>query len=175
MAERRTAPFLAALELLVPSVCPGCDAPRRSRQPLLCASCHDGLQPQFWTENATCSLRYCNTGRTLIRRLKFDGRRDRLPVLVKVLARRARTRARAIVVPIPRQPERIREFGADPVLLLDDVVTTRVTLGAAGAASVTPLALAPTTPDRRGSKYAITASQRRPKWQTASCSRKRSR
>jgi len=104
----------ALLELLVPSVCPGCDAERRVRDPLLCARCAQGLHPMRELRGVRSALAYEATSAELLRRLKFEGRRDGLPLLTLALADRLRGLRIDAVVPVPRHAARIRTEGCDP-------------------------------------------------------------
>lgn len=71
-------------------------------------------------------LTYRGSALELIQRLKFDGRRDGLAILTRLLVARARglqslggrTLNESILVPVPRHRSRIREHRSDPVHLL---------------------------------------------------------
>jgi ComF family protein len=108
----------ALLELLLPSVCPACDAARRPGEALLCASCAAGLEPLERLGPVSTAIAYARSGAELVRRFKFDGRRDALEVLIEPLAERAARLPDAPLVPVPRDPARVRETGLDPVWLL---------------------------------------------------------
>jgi len=105
----------ALLELLLPSVCPGCDAARRPGEALLCAACERGLVPLEQLGAVATALAYEGSGAELVKRFKFDGRRDALEVLVPRLAARASRLPDAVLVAVPRHPARVRETGFDPV------------------------------------------------------------
>ncbi len=193
----------------MPSVCPGCDAPRRAGDALLCAACARELVPASSLGGVATALAYAGRGAELVQRFKYLGRSDARRVLAGLAAERAAALGFDVVVALPRHAERIRALGRDPVhdlarelaarsrsvlardalrrvretrsqtglsraqrranvagafearpgslrglraLLVDDVVTTGATLGAAaaalrqasGARSVVPLALAGT-------------------------------
>jgi predicted amidophosphoribosyltransferase len=57
---------------------------------------------------------YEGTGAELIRRLKFEGRRDALPVLTALLSERIQGIAFDGIVPVPRHWRRVRDQGCDP-------------------------------------------------------------
>lgn len=129
MASRRVAlrdPLRSAIELLVPSVCPACDRPRRAGEPLLCGVCAQSLEPQDWSGDCATALTYRGSALELIQRLKFEARRDGLPILTGLLAARthglhepkSRGLNESILVPVPRHRSRIREHRSDPVHLL---------------------------------------------------------
>ncbi len=103
------------LELLVPSVCPGCDGARRPGGPLLCPACARGVRPLPRLGDVATAIAYEGTGAVLLRRFKYDGRRDALGVLLEPLVARVAGLRIDLVVPVPRHPRRIRELGRDPV------------------------------------------------------------
>lgn len=103
------------LELLIPSVCPGCDRPRREGQPLLCAGCQRELEPLAELQGVPTVLAYRGRAARLVRRFKFDGRRDALAVLVPPLTARVEGLEIDGIVPVPRHRSRVAELGADPV------------------------------------------------------------
>ena len=105
----------ALLELLVPSVCPGCDEPRREREPLLCARCARGVATLRELEGIPTAIAYRGTGARLVQRFKYDGRRDALDALLDPLTERLRPLRFHGIVPVPRHRKRIRELGQDPV------------------------------------------------------------
>ncbi|MEE8558676.1 MAG: phosphoribosyltransferase family protein [Myxococcota bacterium] len=102
------------LELLVPSVCPACDRSRAEGETLLCPSCSQGLVPLSRHRRALTTVAYEGAAADLIRRLKFEGRRDGLPVLVRLLTARVSGLRFDGIVPVPRHWERIRGEGCDP-------------------------------------------------------------
>lgn len=108
----------ALLELIAPSVCPACDAPRRERELLLCPDCRAGLRPRSWLGPLPTALAYERTAARLLVRFKFEHRRDGLAVLLAALERRAARLGGDVVVPVPRHPDRIRDLAADPVFEL---------------------------------------------------------
>lgn len=110
--------WAALLELLIPSVCPACDAARRPGAPLLCAECAAGLSCLAQLGAAHTALAYRGTALRLLRRFKYEGRRDALAVLVEPLVARLRGLDVDGIVPVPRHPDRVRELRADPVHLL---------------------------------------------------------
>lgn len=105
----------AWLELLVPSVCPGCDAARRAGDETLCAACSRELEPADALRGVATALAYRGLGARLVQRFKYVGRSDARGVLVDLLAVRAAELRFDVVVPLPRHPERIRTLGRDPV------------------------------------------------------------
>lgn len=105
----------ALLELLIPSVCPGCDTARREGEPLLCPKCRRALAPLHSLRGIRTALAYERMGARLIQRFKFDGRRDALRVLLPTLVERARGLNAEGIVPVPRHLTRVRELGSDPV------------------------------------------------------------
>jgi ComF family protein len=115
----------ALLELLLPSVCPACDAPRRPGQPLLCTRCSAGLRPLEQLGPVATAIAYAESGAELVRRFKFDGRRDALEVLIEPLASRAARLPPALLVAVPRHPARVRETGLDPVWMLGRALARR--------------------------------------------------
>jgi predicted amidophosphoribosyltransferase len=105
----------ALLEILLPSVCPACDAARRPGEPLLCARCAPGLRRLDRLGRVATAIAYEQSGAELVRRFKFEGRRDALEVLIGPLAARAARLPEAALVAVPRHPSRVRETGLDPV------------------------------------------------------------
>lgn len=103
------------LELVVPSVCPACDVPRRAGDALLCASCALGLRALPRLRAVHTAIAYEGTGMELVRRFKFEGRRDALDVLAARLALRVRELRFDSIVPVPRHISRVRSEGSDPV------------------------------------------------------------
>jgi predicted amidophosphoribosyltransferase len=67
---------------------------------------------------AITALSYEGTAAELIRRLKFEERRDGLPILVAELTQRLRLIRFDGIVPVPRHWRRIRAEGCDPVFEL---------------------------------------------------------
>ena len=115
----------ALLELLVPSVCPGCDRVRREGELLLCVTCAAGLSRQPWLGQVATAIAYRGSAVPLIQRFKFEGRRDSLPVLVELLAERIAEMALDVVVPVPRHAARVREQGGDPAFELARALARR--------------------------------------------------
>jgi ComF family protein len=115
----------ALFELIVPSVCPACDRPRPAGATLLCVGCRTGLLGLHELGGAATALAYTGTAATLLRRFKFDGRRDALRALMGPLAARAAELPPGAIVPVPRHAARIRELGADPVRTLARALARR--------------------------------------------------
>lgn len=109
---------MSLFELLVPSVCPACETPRGPGELLLCPTCALGLRPLRYLDGTATAVAYEGTGRVLLRRFKFDGRRDALAVLLAPLAERLAPLAVDCIVPVPRHRLRVRELGSDPVWML---------------------------------------------------------
>jgi ComF family protein len=103
------------LELLIPSVCPGCDAARRAGDAPLCAACARKLAPARALGGVATALAYAGLGARLVQRFKYLGRSDARGVLAELLAARAAELRFDVVVPLPRHPERVRALGRDPV------------------------------------------------------------
>lgn len=120
--------WAALLELLIPSVCPACDAPRRPGTALLCAPCTDELAPLEQLGAAHTALAYRGTALRLLRRFKYEGRRDALAVLLEPCVARLRGLDVEGIVPVPRHPDRVRELRADPVHALAREVARRLDL-----------------------------------------------
>jgi predicted amidophosphoribosyltransferase len=120
--------WAALLELLIPSVCPACDAPRRAGAALLCAQCAAELSPLERLGDAHTALAYRGAALRLLRRFKYEGRRDALAVLLEPCAARLRGLDVEGIVPVPRHPDRVRELRADPVHLLAREVARRLAL-----------------------------------------------
>ncbi len=114
------------LDLLSPSVCPGCEARREAGQALLCSRCRDGIRPCWEQAGVLTAVAYEATGARLIRRFKFDARGDALSVLVEALAQRLEQLEFDAVVPIPRHPDRIRSHGSDPAFQLARRLSRRI-------------------------------------------------
>lgn len=108
----------ALLELVVPSVCPACDLPRACGDTLLCGSCARGLLSLPRLRAVHTAVAYEGTGMELLRRFKFEGRRDALEVLVARLALRVGELPFDAIVPVPRHISRVRSEGSDPVFTL---------------------------------------------------------
>ena len=105
----------ALFELLVPSVCPACDAPRAPRDPLLCRPCAVRVRRLARLRAVHTAIAYEGTGLELVRRFKFDHRHDARALLVAWLAERVRALRFDAIVPLPRHESRVRSEGADPV------------------------------------------------------------
>lgn len=118
-------PSPAWLELLIPSVCPACDRPRREGAPLLCSRCRKGLHRLPLLRGIRTALAYEETTLQLVQRFKFEDRRDALAVLVEPLLQRLAGLDFEGVVPVPRHPQRIRDQGSDPAHLLARAVARR--------------------------------------------------
>jgi len=118
--------WAALLELLIPSVCPACDAPRRPGETLLCARCAAELTPLARLGAAHTALAYRGAALLLLRRFKYEGRRDALAVLLEPLVARLCALEVDAIVPVPRHPERVRELRADPVHLLARSAARRI-------------------------------------------------
>ena len=116
------------LELVVPSVCPACDVPRTTGEPLLCASCARGLRALPRLRAVHTAIAYDGTGMELVRRFKFEGRRDALAVLVARLAERVRNLRFDAIVPVPRHIARVRSEGSDPVFTLARALARRTSV-----------------------------------------------
>jgi ComF family protein len=71
------------------------------------------------------AIAYAQTGAELVRRFKFDGRRDALEVLIEPLAARAARLPAAPLVAVPRHASRVRETGFDPVWALGRALARR--------------------------------------------------
>jgi ComF family protein len=115
----------ALVELLLPSVCPACDAPRAAGDTLLCGACARGLRALERLRAVHTAIAYRETGLTLLRRFKFEARRDALEVLVERLAERVRELRFDAIVPIPRHAARVRSEGSDPVFTLAHALARR--------------------------------------------------
>lgn len=115
----------ALLELAVPSVCPGCDAPRVSGDALLCSGCARGLRTLERLRAVHTAIAYDGTGMELVRRFKFEGRRDALAVLVARLEVRVGALRFDAIVPLPRHVSRVRSEGCDPVHALARALARR--------------------------------------------------
>jgi ComF family protein len=105
----------ALLELIAPSVCPACDQPRRRGERLVCPECAVRIVPRLTHRGAITAAAYEGTVAELIRRLKFEGRRDGIPVLTGLVAERVAGLRFEGIVPVPRHWRRIRDQGCDPV------------------------------------------------------------
>ncbi len=119
---------MSLLELLVPSVCPACDRPRSPGELLLCPECALGLRPLRQLGKTATAVAYAGTGRRLLRRFKFGGRRDALAVLLEPLVERVRLLAADGLVAVPRHRRRVREQGNDPVWTLARALSRRTGL-----------------------------------------------
>jgi len=102
------------LELIAPSLCPGCDGSRAEGAVLLCPACSRQLVRARWLGEVRTALAFAGTGARLVRRFKFERRRDGLRVLMPLLVERVVRLRFDAVVPVPRHPARIREQGSDP-------------------------------------------------------------
>lgn len=116
------------LELIVPSVCAGCDAPLFEDDPLLCAACSEELEPLAVLGGVATALAYRGSGRRLLQRFKFEARRDALAVLIEPLVERSAALDVDVVVPLPAHPRRLRQRGRDPVWLLARTLARRRSL-----------------------------------------------
>jgi len=105
----------ALFELLIPSACPACDAPRGEGDSILCMTCRVGLEPWPRLGAIHTAIAYRGTGRRLVQRFKFEGRRAALDVLLDSFVLRLRELDFSVIVPIPRHRDRLREQRADPV------------------------------------------------------------
>jgi predicted amidophosphoribosyltransferase len=129
-------------ELLVPSVCPACDAPRETGELLLCGFCARGVRSLPRLRGVRTAIAYEATGLVLVRRMKFEHRRDAAAVLGALLATRLRGLAFDAIVPLPRHPARVRAEQCDPVhtlaLRLARATGARVREAALRRARLTP-------------------------------------
>ena len=82
---------------------------------------------------AHTALAYRGTALRLLRRFKYEGRRDALAVLLVPLVARLRELDVEGVVPVPRHPDRVRELRADPVHVLARAAARRLDLPLWGA------------------------------------------
>jgi predicted amidophosphoribosyltransferase len=119
---------VSLLELLVPSVCPACDRGRSPGQLLLCPPCARDLRPLSSLGGVATALVYGGTGRVLLQRFKFEGRRDALAILLEPLAERVRSLAADGIVAVPRHRRRVRDLGRDPVWTLARALAPRTGL-----------------------------------------------
>lgn len=103
------------LELIVPSVCPACDAPRSPGEALLCRRCARELHVWPRLRGVRTALAYDATAARLLQRYKFEGRRDALPLLVEALAARVGELRFDGIVGVPRHRRRVRDQGGDPL------------------------------------------------------------
>jgi ComF family protein len=115
----------ALVELLIPSCCPACDAPRAEGEPLLCERCGRGLHALRELAGVHTALAYQDTAERLIVRYKFQRRRDALRVLLEPFAERLAELPAAGLVPVPRHPARIRALGCDPAYTLARALARR--------------------------------------------------
>jgi ComF family protein len=105
----------ALFELLLPSVCPACDAPREPGQSLLCGDCALRVRRCERLRSVHTAIAYEGAGLALVRRFKFEHRRDAGLVLGGWLAERVRELRFDAIVPLPRHLARVRSEGCDPV------------------------------------------------------------
>ncbi len=105
----------ALVELWVPSVCPACQRGRREGERLLCPPCAADLRPGTLHGPIRAALRYEGSAAQLLRRLKFEQRRDALRVLIEPLVAATSGLRADTLVAVPRHPERLREQACDPV------------------------------------------------------------
>lgn len=105
----------ALLELLAPSVCPVCDRARPAGEPLLCPAAACAPDPLLWLGGVRTAFAYEGAGLELVRRFKFEGRRDALDVICALLFARIERLPFDVIVPVPRHRKRVRSLGADPV------------------------------------------------------------
>ncbi len=115
----------AFVELVVPSVCPACDAPRATGDTILCGACARGLRALPRLRAVRTAIAYEGVGMQLVRRWKFEDRTDARDVLVERLAERVRGLRFDAIVPIPRHAARVRSEGSDPVHGLARALATR--------------------------------------------------
>ena len=119
---------MSLLELLVPSVCPACDRTRAAGELLLCPACAPGLRALSELGRVATAVAYERTGLVLLRRFKFEDRRDALRVLLEPLTARVRTLPADGIVAVPRHRRRLREQGSDPVWTLARALARRTGL-----------------------------------------------
>jgi predicted amidophosphoribosyltransferase len=105
----------ALLELVLPSVCPACDAPRAAGELFLCARCATGVRRLERLRAVHTAIAYQGVGLELVRRFKFDGRHDARAVLVGWLAARVAGLRFDAIVAVPRHVARVRSELRDPV------------------------------------------------------------
>ncbi|HXX47666.1 MAG TPA: phosphoribosyltransferase family protein [Myxococcota bacterium] len=105
----------ALFELLVPSVCPACDAPRAPGDTLLCGPCAGGVRRLSRLRAVHTAIAYEGTGLELLRRFKFEHRHDARELLLHWLVERLQSVRFDAIVPLPRHLARVRSEGADPV------------------------------------------------------------
>ncbi len=119
---------MSLLELLVPSVCPGCNRSRRAGELLLCGACAPGLRELSELGHVATTVAYERTGLVLVRRFKFEDRRDALRLLLELLIARVRALPADGIVAVPRHRRRVREQGSDPVWSLARALARRTGL-----------------------------------------------
>ena len=119
---------MSLLELLVPSVCPACDRPRGADEVLLCPACALHLRSLSELGGVATAVAYERTGLILVRRFKFEDRRDALRVLLELLAVRVQSLPADGIVAVPRHRRRVREQGGDPVWALARALARRTGL-----------------------------------------------
>ncbi len=102
------------LELLAPSVCPGCDVPRREGGLLLCPRCAAGLIRLDELGGVATAIAYRGIGARLVQRFKYAGRSDALSCLLDLFARRLERLRFDCIVAVPRHPERVRALSREP-------------------------------------------------------------
>ena len=102
------------LELLAPSICPGCDVSRREGELLLCPRCAAGLGRLDELGGVATAIAYRGVGAKLVQRFKYAGRADALACLLDLFARRLERLAFDCIVAVPRHPERVRALSCEP-------------------------------------------------------------
>jgi len=132
----------ALFELVVPSICPACDMPRDPGEPLLCDFCTRLVSHTEHLRLVHTAVAYEGTGLELVRRFKFEQRRDAFWVLSAWLAARVAELAFDAIVALPRHPARVRSEGCDPVHALARALArsrgTPLVRGALQRARLTP-------------------------------------
>ncbi len=94
---------------------------------MLCPGCAAGLEPWTALGGVRTAVAYRGTGAQLVRRFKFDDRRDALDVLAAALAARLDDLPGAMrVVAVPRHRARVRETGSDPAFDLARALARRL-------------------------------------------------
>src|SRR5688572_5085616 len=116
-------PFLPVvrglLDLIAPRGCAGCDLELGAGETGFCAACEPLLDPGRRLPSAISAYVYGGPVAVAIRRLKYAGRTELVPVLGALVSARAIEIAHEVdlVVPVPLHPARLRQRGFNQAAL----------------------------------------------------------
>lgn len=128
----RSSKIKGFLRLLAPPVCPGCDLPLHRTEHFFCDGCKPLIEyasKAFQPPAPTAAVFvYGGPLAEAIRRVKYEGRTDLVPVLGNMLSTAALSYSGLVdsVIPMPLHPKRLRERGFNQTALLASSVSRKL-------------------------------------------------